>query len=248
VSPVGLGTVKLGRNTGVKYPASFELPGEHEVGALLAGALSLGVTLFDTAPAYGDSEQRLRPFLASHRARVVLSTKAGESYLEERSCYDFSPPALEASLQVSLQRMGVEQVDLLLLHSDGRDVELLDDDRVVDTLARLKSRGWARAVGISAKTPEGVLAARGKLDVVMAPYSAADPRLGDALRAAHDAGLGTLAIKGLASGHLAVGGDARRQVEAAVRFVVGQPFVDALVVGTLRLAHLQQAVEAAEGL
>lgn len=248
VSPIGLGTVKLGRNSGVRYPSVFALPDDQEVETLLAGALELGVTLLDTAPAYGASELRLRPFLARHRPRVVLSTKAGESYADDRSSYDFSPGALEASLSASLQRMGVASVDLLLLHSDGRDTQLLEDGDVLEVLGRMKGQGWARAVGISAKTPEGVLAARGRVDVVMAPFSQAEPRLGDALRDAHDAGVGTLAIKGLASGHLAVGGDARQRAHEAVRFVLGQPFIDALVVGTLQLSHLRDAVDAAAGL
>ena len=51
VSPLGLGTVKLGRNQQVKYPRPFELPGDEEVLALLGLARELGVNLLDTAPA-----------------------------------------------------------------------------------------------------------------------------------------------------------------------------------------------------
>jgi len=59
VSALGLGTVKFGRNTGVKYPAGFELPSAAEIGELLAVARDLGINLLDTAPAYGSSEERI---------------------------------------------------------------------------------------------------------------------------------------------------------------------------------------------
>ncbi len=59
VSLLGLGTVKLGRNEGVKYPRPFDLPDDRSVVALLETAQSLGINLLDTAPAYGRSEERL---------------------------------------------------------------------------------------------------------------------------------------------------------------------------------------------
>jgi aryl-alcohol dehydrogenase-like predicted oxidoreductase len=67
VSSVALGTTKLGRNTGVKYPVDFALPSDQEVAALLESARQLGVNLIDTAPAYGESERRLGPFVNNHR-------------------------------------------------------------------------------------------------------------------------------------------------------------------------------------
>jgi len=119
VSPIGLGTVKLGRNTGVKYPRAFELPSEADVARLLARALELGVNFFDTAPAYGESEVRLAGFVRAHRGEIVLSTKCGERHEGGRSVWDFSAKALAASVEGSLGRLGTDHVDLLLLHSDG---------------------------------------------------------------------------------------------------------------------------------
>ena len=59
VSPLGLGTVKLGRNTGVKYPGEFKIPTDAQAADLLRGAQKAGITLLDTAPAYGEAEERL---------------------------------------------------------------------------------------------------------------------------------------------------------------------------------------------
>ncbi len=244
VSRIGLGTVKLGRNTGVRYPASFELPSDPQVEALLTAALALGVNLIDTAPAYGSSERRLRGFVQRHRDALVLGTKAGERYEAGRSRFDFSAQAIVASAQASLRDLGVDAVDLLLLHSDGRDLEILTQTDAMEGLRRLKQSGLARAVGISAKTDAGIRQACDALDVVMAPFHRADRALGEALAAAHAAGLGVLAIKGLGSGHLAAGTDPAKEAAAAVAFVLNNPFIDALIVGTLDAEHLAQAVAA----
>ena len=63
VSPLGLGTGKLGRDQGVKYPSGFQIPDDDEARMLLKLARDLGINLIDTAPAYGRSEERLGPLL-----------------------------------------------------------------------------------------------------------------------------------------------------------------------------------------
>ena len=240
ISPIALGTTKLGRNTDVKYPESFVLPSDQELDMLFESVLHLGVNLIDTAPAYGESERRLGSVLEKHRDEVVLCTKCGEQYVNERSVYDFSTPAIIASVEESLRRLRTDHLDILLLHSDGEDLEILTQTDAVDALSRLKESGKIRAAGISAKTTVGILEASRTLDVIMAPFSKKESFLAEALAEVHGRGLGVLAIKGLFSGHL--------EAEPAIEFVLRQPFIDALVVGTLNPAHLAQAVAAAERL
>jgi len=238
VSPIGLGTTKLGRNTDVKYPKPFELPSDKQVYELLETALTLGVNLIDTAPAYGESEARLGPFVEKQRDRLVLCTKCGEKYEHGRSTYDFSAAAVVASAEESLRRLRTDCLDMLLLHSDARDAEILTQTDALEGLTRIKQSGKARAIGISARTPAGIAAASRTLDVIMAPFSEREYGLADALQKAHNAGLGVLAIKGLFSGHV--------EARAAIEFVLRQPFIDALIVGTINPAHLREAVDAAE--
>jgi aryl-alcohol dehydrogenase-like predicted oxidoreductase len=240
VGPIGLGTVKLGRDTNVKYFKSFELPSDKQVQELLETALSLGVNLIDTAAAYGESERRLGPFVKAHRDRIVLCTKCGEQYADGRSTYDFSIPAIMASIEESLRRLKTDHVDILLLHSDGKDMEILTQTDALEALQQLKKNGKVRATGISAKSPEGIAEACRTLDVVMAPFSQKDPALAGALGKAHDAGLGILAIKSLFSGHL--------EARPAIEFVVRQPFINTLILGTIDPAHLREAVSIAEGI
>ena len=79
-SALGLGTVKLGRNQGVKYPQGFELPDDREAAALLQQARDLGINLIDTAPAYGSSEERLGTLLRGQREAWIICSKVGRAY------------------------------------------------------------------------------------------------------------------------------------------------------------------------
>ncbi|MCX5690058.1 MAG: aldo/keto reductase, partial [Planctomycetota bacterium] len=94
VSPLGLGTVKFGRSSGVKYPTPVTIPDDAAAAGLLAKAMSLGINLIDTAPAYGTSEARLGVILKGQRDRWVICTKVGETFENDRSTFDFSPGAI----------------------------------------------------------------------------------------------------------------------------------------------------------
>jgi aryl-alcohol dehydrogenase-like predicted oxidoreductase len=144
VSLVGLGTVKLGRQQGVKYPHAFTLPSDAEILHLLDCAAELGINLLDTAPAYGTSEERLGALLHGQRHRWILSTKAGEEFDGTNSHYDFSSQAITASVERSLQRLRTDYLDIVLIHSNGEDVRIIEEDHVFSTLAALKKAGKIR--------------------------------------------------------------------------------------------------------
>lgn len=140
LSPLGLGTVKIGRNQGVKYPSGFELPDDAAVRNLLAQARELGINLLDTAPAYGTSEQRLGPLLKGQREQWIICSKVGEEFNGGQSHFDFSAKHTRQSVERSLQRLGTDRLELVLVHSDGNDLEVLDQE-VYPTLAQLKQEG-----------------------------------------------------------------------------------------------------------
>ena len=181
VSPVGLGTVKLGRNQQVKYPTEFTLPSDAQVVELLDRARGLGVNLIDTAPAYGTSEERLGRLLGSRRDDWIIVSKAGEDFVGGRSHFDFSPAAITASVERTLLRLRTDRVESLLLHSDGNDLDILDHSGAVETLFALKEQGKIRSAGISTKTVAGGLRAVALgLDVVMATFSKSFASIGGA--------------------------------------------------------------------
>ena len=104
VSPLGLGTVKIGRNEQVKYPQGFDIPDDDHVSNLLALAWDLGINFIDTAPAYGSSEQRLGQLLP-HANDWVIMTKVGEIFENGQSHFDFSAEHTRKSVESSLQKL-----------------------------------------------------------------------------------------------------------------------------------------------
>ena len=241
--PLGLGTVKLGRNRDVKYPSGFELPDVAEVERLLSEALELGIEFFDTAPAYGSSEERLGSFVAAHRDEIVLCSKAGEDWGELGSSHDFSADGLVRSVEASLRRLRTDHLDLLLLHSDGRDAQILEEGDALEGLRKIRESGKARAVGASVKTREGIRIATRELDAVMAPFGVAHPELGRDLADARAAGCATIAIKVLGQGHAVE--DGRDPVQVALDHVLQAEGIDLAVIGTINPLHLRDAVERA---
>ena len=238
VSPLGFGAFKIGRNQGTKYAADYELPGDEQVNTLVAGLLAMGVTLCDTAPAYGCSESRLGQGLDQYDASPVVSTKVGEEFLNGQSTYDYSEESTRRSVIRSCERLHREMLDVVLVHSHGDDLSILRETTVVRTLQALKDEGRIRAVGFSGKTVEGAKAALEWADVLMVEYHAEDRSHHDVISAASDRGVGVLVKKGLASGRL--------PADEAIAFVLGHPGVSSLVIGTLSLDHFAANIEAVE--
>jgi len=241
VSPIGLGTTKFGRTEQVKYPEAFELPSDEAVARLLASARRFGVNLIDTAPAYGSSETRLGELLPDRGDWVIVS-KAGESFEDGRSHFDFSPDGVRRSVERSLERLRTDWLDVVLLHSDGDDTAILRESGALETLVALREEGVIRACGASTKGVEGGLLAvelQGVVDVVMVTFNRADESQRPVIEAARQAGLGVLIKKPLASGHDIEPG--RALVDA-----LGVPGVTSLVVGTIDPAHLEANCTAVE--
>jgi aryl-alcohol dehydrogenase-like predicted oxidoreductase len=116
----------------------------------LERALDLGVTFFDTADMYGrgENERLLCRFLSGRRDRCVLATKCGivRGATPKDQRRDTSPQYIRAACEASLQRLGLETIDLYYLHRlDG--VTPVEDS--VGELSRLASEGKIRAAGLS---------------------------------------------------------------------------------------------------
>ena len=190
VSALGLGTVKFGRNQGVKYPRGFALPSDQQIRDLLAQARELGINLLDTAPAYGSSEERLGRLLPPAQSHWIISTKVGETFQQGKSVFDFSAAATQTSVERSLRLLRRESLDLVLIHSDGDDERILQQTDCLQTLLTLKARGWIRAVGMSSKTVAGGLLAVTHCDVVMVTYNLLSTAELPVIRRAQQAGKG----------------------------------------------------------
>jgi aryl-alcohol dehydrogenase-like predicted oxidoreductase len=114
-------------------------------------AIDLGVTLIDTADAYGPftNEELVGRAIAGRRDEVVLATKAGlvvEDAAEYRIRRDGRPEYLRAACDASLRRLGVDVIDLYQLHRPDPAVPVEDS---VGALAELVQSGKVRHVGVS---------------------------------------------------------------------------------------------------
>ena len=243
VPVIALGSVKIGRNQGVKYPQPFDLPDDEAVIALLQTARETGINLVDTAPAYGNSEQRLGELLSRAGGEWLVSTKAGESFDEAgQSSFDFSPEAIRASVERSLRRLRLETLDLVLVHSDGNDLDVLASG-ALDALKTCRDEGLIRACGLSGKTVAGGLAAlESGADAVMVTSNLAYDEERPVIDRAHELKRGVLIKKALNSGHLALSATA---AQASIEHSLGIPGVSTLVIGTLSPDRLRQNAEVA---
>ena len=241
VSLVGLGTVKIGRNTDVKYPAAFSLPDDKSVQALLDKACDLGVNLLDTAPAYGSSEARLGKLIKSRRKDWILSTKVGENYQNQRSSFDFTGKGTVKSIENSLKQLQTDYLDIVFIHSDGNDSHILEFEEVVGTLKTLKQKGLIRLLGMSTKTVEGAIKALSELDMVMAAFNLQDQSQIPVFREAAEKNKAVFIKKAFGSGHLST----TKNIHSTFELLRDFSAVKCVVSGTLNTNHLEANVTAA---
>jgi len=240
VSVLGLGTVKLGRDQEVKYPSGFTIPNDNEVRDLLSLSKELGINFIDTAPAYGNSEERLGKLLPNNKDWVIV-TKVGEAFENGQSSFDFTAKTTRESVQRSLKRLNRDYLDIVLVHSDGNDMDIIKNQGVLPELEELKQQGLVRSYGMSTKTIEGGIWVVENCDVVMATCNLSDAHDLPVIARAAELNKGVIIKKGLQSGHAdkSAGGSG---IEEAFKYVFSQNGVSSMIVGTINPAHLRDNV------
>lgn len=244
VSTLGLGTVKFGRNAGVKYPGGdgFTLPTDAEIEALLDLAIREGITLLDTAPAYGSSEERLGLLMGNRRDKFFLVSKTGEEFDGKNSEYVFTAEHTKASIERSLKRLATDHIDSVLVHCNRDDVNILKNTPVLEVLAKFKEEGKILSFGASTYSVEAGLYAVENTDCVMVAHNAAYQDEAAVIAEAHKKGKAILVKKGLASGHV---GTLGKSTQDNIRFVLDTPGVTSLVFGSLTPANIRANCAAA---
>ncbi len=240
VSVLGLGTVKIGRNQQVKYPSGFELPDDKSVIELFELARSLGINFIDTAPAYGSSEQRLGELLPDRHDWVIM-TKVGEIFEDAQSRFDFSFEHTIKSVEQSLKKLKRDVLDIVLVHSDGNDMDIINDGAAFDALEVLRNKGLIKAYGMSSKTVDGGCWVVENCDIVMATANLEYDDERPVLELAEKLNKGVIIKKGLQSGH-ADSSSGGSGIEGAFRHILSQPGVSSMIVGTINQSHLRDNV------
>ncbi|MFD3503031.1 aldo/keto reductase [Streptomyces sp. NPDC058676] len=130
--------------------------------ATLERALELGVTLYDTADAYGagENEKFLSPFFKAHRDEVVIATKFALAIPPDdptRRIIRNDRPYIRQAVEASLERLDVDVIDLYYMHR--RDVNVPIEDTVA-AMAELVREGKVKHLGLSEVTADELRAAQ----------------------------------------------------------------------------------------
>lgn len=196
VSSIGLGTWQLGADWGDVS--------EKDAHAVLDAAVESGVTIFDTADAYGDgrSEQLIARYLRSRPdISVFVATKMGRRV--EQTVENYSTENFRAWSDRSRRNLGVDTLDLVQLHCPPTPVYSID--RVYDDLDQLVDEGVMKNYGVSVETSAEALTAIARPNVASVQIVLNAFRLkplDEVLPAAIAAGVGIIARVPLASGLL----------------------------------------------
>jgi aryl-alcohol dehydrogenase-like predicted oxidoreductase len=149
--------------------AAFSRVAQDRADRTLETLLEYGINHIDTAASYGDSELRIGPWMARHRRDFFLATKTGErTYREARD-----------QIRRSLERLRVDQVDLIQLHNLARDDEwevAMGPGGALEAAIEAREQGLTRFIGVTghglgiAATHKRSLE-RFDFDSVLLPYS-----------------------------------------------------------------------------
>lgn len=198
VSAIGLGCMPLSHAYGDK-------PSPEAGTALLHEAIDAGVTFLDTATLYGGgrNEELVGQVLKTRRDEVVLASKCVMHLVDGKKVIDGRPESIKAMCDASLQRLGVDVIDLYYLHRWDQNVPI---EESVGAMAELVEAGKIRSIGLSEVSVERLTAAQtvAPIAAVQNEYSlwTRNPELG-MVDACRERGVALVAFSPLARGFLA---------------------------------------------
>ncbi len=207
-SAVGLGTWAIG---------GWMWGGTDEAASIRAieASIDAGISLIDTAPAYGlgRSEELVGRAIAGKREKVVIATKCGLNWHSGKGNHFFEEAGtpvhrylgadgIAHEVEQSLRRLGTDHIDLYITHWQDPTTPIAE---TMEALLRLKEQGKIRAIGASNVSPDDLTAylATGQLDAIQERYSMLDLGLAETLLPmTQPAGVSTLSYSSLALGLL----------------------------------------------
>lgn len=162
--------------------------------SVIARALDMGITYFDTARGYqnGNNERMVGAALKNRRKDIVLSSKSEAK----------TAAAATAELETSLKELGTDYLDIWYIHSKDKPAQVPDE--LVEAWTKAKQQGKIRHIGLSTHAPNDMvdrILEIGKIETVLSTYNFT---MGDTRDAAFErinkAGLGLVAMKVMAGG------------------------------------------------
>ncbi|HXQ77739.1 MAG TPA: aldo/keto reductase [Gemmatimonadaceae bacterium] len=287
---LGLGTAALGRPGYINLNHAADLGGDYDPQAMelrahtvLDAAFESGVRYFDVARSYGRAEEFLGSWLDERQiepGRVTVASKWGYTYTagwstnaEQHEIKDHSLRNFTKQFSESVERLG-GHLSIYQIHSVTAEGKTLDDDALIDAIARLREKG-IRA-GLTVSGPGQNIAIRKAVDVrrdgervfdsVQATWNLFERGAESALSDAHSAGMRVVIKEALANGRLTNGnresdGILAPRVEAVRRIAekrrttidmlalsaaLSRPWADIVLSGAATVGQLEANIAALE--
>lgn len=244
---LGCGLLALGRIWGFQQR---RIPNEDQAQQFLDSALSQGITFYDTAPSYGDSEEKLGRWLKSltsaQRGQLTIATKFGEHWNKGNNhpYTDFGFSALKKSLNKSMKNLG--KIDVLQLHKAS--LEVLSSKDFWKSLEYARSLG-INNFGISTSDIEvaGISLVFDDLDFVQIPYNRKNKEMQSFFGPAENEDKTLIINRPLNMGAMianAYESEKERDMVNAYRFILKQKFQGYILTGTTSETHLAENISA----
>ncbi len=231
-----------------------------QIESTLDSLQDLGITFIDTADCYNESEVLIGRFLGDRLGEFAVATKCGCVTGDEEG-EPYSRAVIERSIDRSLERMHLECLDLVFLHTCP--AEVLRAGEAPDALMRARDAGKVRYTGYSGDDDDALQAiSMGVFDALQVTFNIISQQaLDEVLPAAHRAGMGVVAKRPIANARLLQpdspqfhGGphwDPVRQLlndegawddplECALRFTLSHPVIDSAIIGTTKAGHARE--------
>lgn len=169
---------------------------DEQAQALFEQAYNLGIRYFDTGHSYGLAEERIGKILKTskvvRREDIIISTKFGTKHENGKYFHDFTPEWVFPSVRESLATMGIDYVDLVLIH--GPQISDLTPEYLTE-IRQLKEEGLVRAIGINTFDTDVIEYIRDThcVDFVMLDYNIMRQDREPLIQELHDRGIGIIA-------------------------------------------------------
>ena len=192
VTKLGFGAMELRANMG-----------EDAAARLLNAVLDAGITMIDTSPDYGPSEEFIGAGIAHRRDEYFLASKCGCQVEpppppDRFPDHTFTRVNFRAGVEQSLRRMRTDHLDLVQVHLSPSPAQLEEDDSIAELIA-LRDEGKVRFIGMSGTLPHLVEHIEmGVFEVFQIPYSALEREHEQLITDAAKAGAGTIIRGGVA--------------------------------------------------
>jgi hypothetical protein len=244
--------------TGIKVPI-VSIGAQAKDPAVYKAALDAGLTHFDTANRYGSGQHETmigeivsglprESFLITTKVYQPLDQKTG-LYKKEATTENFISDAEEG-----LKRLGVEYVDILLLHALAQKGAVMYEP-ALEALQKLKQDGKVRAIGVSTHTNEAevidAVTESGVHDIVLTAYNFRQPHRADmnaAIARAAKAGIGVIAMKTQAGVYWDKERRQKIDMKAALKWVLQNENVHTSIPGFETFEQLEEDLSAMENL